>query len=128
MPKLTKWPKTEMTSFEDYYQQKFALLSSILSSFKLQIYTRYILQRYMVAPLGHTINQSYLPSLSCLKARLHRRFLSQQFNAIFVMPKLQLQNRMCKLLCDFGTILAIYHRGMRYNSRNTVTLSSIFTF
>ena len=31
-----------------------------------------------------------------LKARLHRRFLSQQLDAIFVAPKLQLQNRMCK--------------------------------
>ena len=51
-----------------------------------------------------------------LKARLHRRFLSQQLNAIFVAPKLQLQNHTCKPLCDFGTILAIYRRGMRYNS------------
>ena len=33
-----------------------------------------------------------------LKARLHRRFLSQQLNAIFVAPKLQLQNRTCKPL------------------------------
>ena len=57
----------------------------------------------------------------CLKARLHRRFLSQQHNAIFVAPKLQLQNRTCKPLCDFCAILAIYRRGMRYNSRNTVT-------
>ena len=43
-----------------------------------------------------------------IKARLHRRFLSQQLNAIFLAPKLQ--NRMCKPLCDFGTTLAIYHR------------------
>ena len=33
-----------------------------------------------------------------------------------------------KPLCDFGAILAIYRRGMRYNSRNTATLRSIFTF
>ena len=52
----------------------------------------------------------------------------KQLNATFVAPKLQLQNRTCKPLCDFGAILAIYRRGMRYNSRNTVTLSSSFTF
>ena len=63
-----------------------------------------------------------------LKAHLHMRFLSPQLNAIFVAPKLQIQNRTCKPLCDFGAIIAIYRRGMRYNSRNTVTLSSIFTF
>ena len=51
--------------------------------------------------------------------------MSQQLNAIFVAPKLQLQNRTCKPLCDFGAIFAIYRRGMRYNSRNRVTLSSI---
>ena len=73
------------------------------------------------------ITSSFL-DISGLKARLHRRFLSPQLNAIFVAPKLQLQNRTCKPLCDFGAILAIYRRGMRYNSRNTVTLSSIFTF
>ena len=32
----------------------------------------------------------------CLKACLHRRFLSQQLDAIFVALKLQLQNRRCK--------------------------------
>ena len=63
-----------------------------------------------------------------LKPKKHRRFLSQQLNAIFVAPKLQLQNRTCKPLCDFRAILAIYRRGMRWNLRNTVTLSSIFTF
>ena len=31
-----------------------------------------------------------------LKARLHRRFLSRQFDVIFVVLKLQLQNRTCK--------------------------------
>ena len=46
----------------------------------------------------------------------------------FCCAKLQLQNRTCKPLCDFGAILAIYRRGMRYNSRNTVILSSSFTF
>ena len=30
--------------------------------------------------------------------------------------------------CDFGAMLAIYRRGMRYNSRKTVTLSNSFTF
>ena len=32
----------------------------------------------------------------CFKARIHRRFLSQQLDAIFVALKLQLQNRRCK--------------------------------
>ena len=31
-----------------------------------------------------------------VKARLHRRFLSRQLDAIFVALKLQLQNRTCK--------------------------------
>ena len=31
-----------------------------------------------------------------VKARLHRRFLSQQLDAIFVALKLQVQNRRCK--------------------------------
>ena len=31
-----------------------------------------------------------------LKARLHRRLLSRQLDAIFVLPKLQPQNRTCK--------------------------------
>ena len=35
-------------------------------------------------------------SFLVLKARLHRRFLSQQLDAIFVALKLQLQNRRCK--------------------------------
>ena len=30
------------------------------------------------------------------KARLHKRFLSRQLDAIFVAPKLQPQNRTCK--------------------------------
>lgn len=34
--------------------------------------------------------------LVCVKARLHRRFFSQQLDAIFVALKLQLQNRTCK--------------------------------
>ena len=34
--------------------------------------------------------------IGSLKARLHRRFLSQQLDAIFVALKLQLQNRRCK--------------------------------
>ena len=36
------------------------------------------------------------PCLSSVKARLHRRFLSQQLDAIFVALKLQLQNNRCK--------------------------------
>ena len=32
----------------------------------------------------------------CLNARLHRRFLSRQLDAIFVALKLQIQNRTCK--------------------------------
>ena len=68
------------------------------------------------------------PNRNFVKVRLHVGFLSQQLNAIFVAPKLQLQNRTCKPLCDFGAILAIYRCGMRYNSRNTVTLSSFITF
>ena len=39
-----------------------------------------------------------------LKARLHRRFLLPQLNAIFVALKLQLQNRTSKRLRDFGAI------------------------
>ena len=34
--------------------------------------------------------------LCSFKARLHRRFLSQQIDAIFVVLKLPLQNRRCK--------------------------------
>ena len=39
-----------------------------------------------------------------LKARLHRRFLSQQLDAIFVALKLQLQNRRCKPGVTFSAI------------------------
>ena len=62
------------------------------------------------------------------KARLHWRFLSQQLNAIFVAPKLQLKNRTCKPGAILVRFQAIYRRGMRYNSPNTVSLSSSFTF
>ena len=89
-----------------------------------QIKVNYVVSRLVII----TNKEVKLLSLHGIKARLHRRFLSQQLNAIFVAPKLQLQNRTCKPLCDFGAILAIYRRGMRYNSRNTVTLSSSFTF
>ena len=44
-----------------------------------------------------------LPS-GMLKARLHRRFLSRQLDAIFVALKLQLQNRTCKPGAIFSTI------------------------
>ena len=40
----------------------------------------------------------------CLKARLHRRYLSRQLDAIFVAPKLQLQNRTCKQGAIFSAI------------------------
>ena len=40
----------------------------------------------------------------CLKARLQRRFLSQQLDATFVALKLQLQNRTCKLGAIFIAI------------------------
>ena len=84
-------------------------------------------RKFWIKPLKE--NKCRGPSLiQPLTARLHRRFLSQQLNSIFVAPKLQRQNRTCKPLYDFGAILAIYRRGMRYNSRNTVTLSSSFTF
>ena len=39
-----------------------------------------------------------------LKARLHRRFLSRQLDAIFVALKLQLQNRTCKHGAIFSAI------------------------
>ena len=39
-----------------------------------------------------------------LKARLHRRFLSRQLDAIFVALKLQLQNRTCKPGAIFSAI------------------------
>ena len=39
-----------------------------------------------------------------VKARLHRRFLSRQLDAIFVAPKLQLQNRRCKPSAIFNAI------------------------
>ena len=39
-----------------------------------------------------------------LKASLHRRFLSRQLDAIFVAPKLQLQNRTCKPGAIFSAI------------------------
>ena len=39
-----------------------------------------------------------------IKARLHRRFLSRQLDAIFVVLKLQLQNRKCKPDAIFSAI------------------------
>ena len=39
-----------------------------------------------------------------VKARLHRRFLSRQLDAIFVALKLQLQNRTCKPGAIFSAI------------------------
>jgi len=39
---------------------------------------------------------SFSPYGPTLKAGLHRRFLSQQLDAIFVALKLQLKNRTCK--------------------------------
>ena len=43
-------------------------------------------------------------SKDIVKARLHRRFLSQQLDAIFVALKLQLQNRTCKPGAIFSAI------------------------
>ena len=63
------------------------------------------------ARIPHGRGPFYLLGRS-LKARLHRRFLSQQLNAVFVAPKFQRQNRTCKPLCDFVAILATYRRGM----------------
>ena len=39
-----------------------------------------------------------------LKARLHRRFLSRQWDAIFLAPKMQLQNNTCKPVAIFSAI------------------------
>ena len=50
------------------------------------------------------LSHTQLLSNDSVKARLHRRFLSLQLNAIFVAPKLQLQNRTCKPLCDIAAI------------------------
>ena len=49
----------------------------------------------------------YKVDLKTLKARLHRQFLSQQPNAIFVTLKLQLKNRMCKP----GVIFSVISQG-----------------
>ena len=46
-------------------------------------------------------------SVRTVKARLHGRFLSRQLDAIFVAPKLQLQNPTCKPGAIFS---AIYRR------------------
>ena len=98
-------------------------------SFVLEKYQQFLCFRLKMTVTWRTCIVSLLLKVFIfIKACLHTGFLSQQLNAIFVAPKLQLQNRTCKPLCDFGAIFAIYRRGMRYNSRNTVTLSSIFTF
>ena len=44
------------------------------------------------------------PKNVCVKARLHRRFLSRQLDAIFVALNLQLQNRTCKPGAIFSAI------------------------
>ena len=72
-----------------------------------------IIQEEMHTPtVPHSIRPMFRPfSVSetdylrlSLKARLHRRFLSQQLDAIFVALKLQLQNRTCKLGAIFIAI------------------------
>ena len=62
----------------------------------------------------------------CLKARLHRRFLSRQLNAIFVSLKLQLQNGTCKPGAIFRAISCCDIAYLRCYSQNTVTLNSSF--
>ena len=87
--------------------------------------------RFYSSGLGQlfTVSLQYSGTESLYKGPFYTGDLvSQQLNAIFVAQKLQLQNRTCKPLCDFGAILAIYRRSMRYNSRNSVTLSIIITF
>ena len=49
-------------------------------------------------------NCFHLFRFTYFKARLHRRFLSRQFDAIFVVLKLQLQNRTCKPGAIFSAI------------------------
>ena len=58
----------------------------------------------------------WLILVSFFKAPLHRRFLSRQLDAIFVAPKLQPQNRTCKL----GAILSAICR------RDIAGVSSMF--
>ena len=48
------------------------------------------------------------------EARLHRRFLSRQLDAIFVALKLQLQNRTCKLGAIFSAICRRDIAGVSY--------------
>ena len=55
--------------------------------------------------LSLNVRNVKIESLSfLLKARLHRRFLSRQLDAIFVALKLQLQNRTCKPGAIFSAI------------------------
>ena len=59
-------------------------------------------------------------TVSKLKARLHRRFLSQQLDAIFaILNKLQLQNRTCKPGVIFSAICRrnIGNRNVKPNKR-----------
>ena len=63
-----------------------------------------------------------------LKARLHRRFLSR--NSLQFLSRWSCNFKIARVnqlrfQCDFS---AIYRRGLRCNSRNTVILSSSFTF
>ena len=59
---------------------------------------------YML-PYVHVVNKKRATSYYILvKARLHRRLLSQQLDAVFVALKLQLQNRRCKPGAIFSAI------------------------
>ena len=81
------------------YREEISLHNGLL--FKSQ---RVIVPKAMRSEILSRIHSSHQGIVSCLKARLHRRFLSRQFDTIFVAPKLQLQNRTCKPGAIFSAI------------------------
>ena len=58
----------------------------------------------MVGCIHRSLCFAVIMVFGSLKASLHRRFLSRQLDAIFVAPKLQLQNRTCKPSAIFNAI------------------------
>ena len=64
----------------------------------------------------------FVGSWAGVKARLHRRFLSRQLDAIFVAPKLQLQNRTCKPGAIFSAICRRDISGFRTCLKPVATL------
>ena len=70
--------------------------------FVLSIFSSWIGVHSISGSLSMFLNK--IPKMFNFKARLHRRFLSRQLNAIFVAPKLQLQNRTCKPGAIFSAI------------------------